>query len=247
MGNANVRLLRSVVRRPARPGTARASVIIITPARCRRSPLPRSDPGTARSRGSGAIMERSEDASASRSRSSCSWPAYSASPPRPRRRTSAPESRGRALGRGRRGSLPRLLRGGRASPTPTGAAATAVLLRIDTPGGLSSSMRDIIQAIVVVAGPGHLLGRPRGRARRERRRVHPDRAAPSRRWRRGRTSGPRTRSGCPGAIESQKAENDAAAYIRSLAEPRGPQRRLGGAGGARVGERHRRGGPRART
>ena len=97
--------------------------------------------------------------------------------------------------------------------------SSAILLRIDTPGGLSSSMRDIIQAILgsrtsVICWVG-----PEG-ARAASAGAFILIACPLAAMAPGTNVGAAHPVGVSGVIESQKAENDAAAYMRSLAETR---------------------------
>lgn len=96
----------------------------------------------------------------------------------------------------------------------------AVLLTIDTPGGLSSSMRDIVQSVLGSRVPVIcLVGPPGARAASAGTFIllacHVAAMAP------GTNVGAAHPVGISGAIESTKATNDAAAYIRSLAEQRG--------------------------
>jgi membrane-bound serine protease (ClpP class) len=98
--------------------------------------------------------------------------------------------------------------------------AEAVLLTIDTPGGLSSSMRDIVQSVLGSRVPVIcLVGPPGARAASAGTFIllacHVAAMAP------GTNVGAAHPVGISGAIESEKATNDAAAYIRSLAEQRG--------------------------
>ncbi len=96
---------------------------------------------------------------------------------------------------------------------------SAVLLRIDTPGGLSSSMRDIIQAILGSQTPVICWVGPEG-ARAASAGAFILISCPLAAMAPGTNVGAAHPVGVSGVIESQKAENDAAAYIRSLAEAR---------------------------
>lgn len=98
--------------------------------------------------------------------------------------------------------------------------AAAVLVRIDTPGGLSSSMREIIQAILGSRVPVVCWVGPEG-ARAASAGAFILIACPVAAMAPGTNVGAAHPVGVSGAIESAKAENDAAAYIRSLAEQRG--------------------------
>jgi membrane-bound serine protease (ClpP class) len=95
--------------------------------------------------------------------------------------------------------------------------ATAVLLTIDTPGGLDSSMREITQAILNADLPVIAYVFPAGaRAASAGTFIllsaHVAAMAP------GTNVGAAHPVGLSGAVASEKATNDAAAYIRSLAE-----------------------------
>lgn len=98
--------------------------------------------------------------------------------------------------------------------------AEAVLITIDTPGGLDSSMRQITQAILNAPVPVLCFVSPEGaRAASAGAFIllscHVAAMAPAT------NVGAAHPVGVSGAIESQKAENDAAEYIRGLAERRG--------------------------
>ncbi|MCA1727228.1 MAG: nodulation protein NfeD [Actinobacteria bacterium] len=97
---------------------------------------------------------------------------------------------------------------------------TPVIIRIDTPGGLSSSMRDIVQAILAADFPVVCWVGPEG-ARAASAGAFILIACPVAAMAPGTNVGAAHPVGVSGAIESRKAENDAAAYIRSLAELRG--------------------------
>lgn len=97
---------------------------------------------------------------------------------------------------------------------------SAVLLTIDTPGGLDSSMRRIIKAILNSSKPVICYVSPQGaRAASAGTFIllacHIAAMAP------GTNVGAAHPVGIAGVIEQKKATNDAAAYIRSLAEQRG--------------------------
>ncbi|HEX9716352.1 MAG TPA: nodulation protein NfeD [Actinomycetota bacterium] len=98
--------------------------------------------------------------------------------------------------------------------------ATAVLLAIDTPGGLDSSMRQIIQAILNSDVPVIGYVSPEG-ARAASAGAFILIACPVAAMAPATNVGAAHPVGVSGAIESQKAENDAAEYIVSLAERRG--------------------------
>jgi len=98
--------------------------------------------------------------------------------------------------------------------------AVAVLLTIDTPGGLDSSMRQITQAILNADVPVIAFVSPAGaRAASAGTFIllsaHVAAMAP------GTNAGAAHPVGLSGAIASDKATNDAAAYIKSLAEAHG--------------------------
>jgi membrane-bound serine protease (ClpP class) len=110
------------------------------------------------------------------------------------------------------------VRGGIASANADGAAA--VLLQIDTPGGYDSSMRSIIQAIDASGVPVVCYVSPSGaRAASAGTFIltacHIAAMAP------GTEVGAAHPVGVSGAIESQKVENDAVAFIRAQAQLRG--------------------------
>lgn len=95
--------------------------------------------------------------------------------------------------------------------------SAAVLLRIDTPGGLDSSMRDIIKAILGSKVPVICYTAPPG-ARAASAGTFIMLACPVAAMAPGTNIGAAHPVGVSGAIESEKVTNDAAAYIRSLAE-----------------------------
>jgi membrane-bound serine protease (ClpP class) len=110
------------------------------------------------------------------------------------------------------------VRGGIASANADGAAA--VLLQIDTPGGYDSSMRSIVQAIDASHVPVLCYVSPSGaRAASAGTFIlmscHVAAMAP------GTEVGAAHPVGVSGAIESEKVENDAVAFIRGQAELRG--------------------------
>jgi membrane-bound serine protease (ClpP class) len=96
-------------------------------------------------------------------------------------------------------------------------AAAAVVISIDTPGGLDSSMRKIIQAILGSGVPVICHVAPEG-ARAASAGTFILIACPVAAMAPGTNVGAAHPVGVSGAINLQKAENDAAAYIRSLAE-----------------------------
>lgn len=98
--------------------------------------------------------------------------------------------------------------------------AAAVLLTIDTPGGLDSSMRKITQAILNTRVPVIGFVSPEG-ARAASAGTFILLACPVAAMAPATNVGAAHPVGVSGAIESQKAENDAAEYIRGLAERRG--------------------------
>lgn len=98
--------------------------------------------------------------------------------------------------------------------------ATAALLTIDTPGGLDSSMREITQAVLNAELPVIAFVSPAGaRAASAGTFIllsaHVAAMAP------GTNVGAAHPVGLSGAVASEKATNDAAAYIQSLAEAHG--------------------------
>jgi membrane-bound serine protease (ClpP class) len=93
----------------------------------------------------------------------------------------------------------------------------AVLITIDTPGGLDSSMRQITQAILTSRVPVICYTAPSG-ARAASAGTFVMLACPVNAMAPGTNIGAAHPVGVSGAIESQKVTNDAAAYIRSLAE-----------------------------
>ncbi len=95
--------------------------------------------------------------------------------------------------------------------------ASAVLLTIDTPGGLSSSMRRITEAILNAEIPVICYTSPPG-ARAASAGTFIMLACPVNAMAPGTNIGAAHPVGVAGAIEQQKATNDAAAFIRSLAQ-----------------------------
>jgi membrane-bound serine protease (ClpP class) len=96
----------------------------------------------------------------------------------------------------------------------------ALLLTIDTPGGLDSSMRTIVQAILNSKVPVICYVSPEG-ARAASAGTFILLSCSAAAMAPGTNVGAAHPVGISGAIESDKAENDAAAYIRSIAEERG--------------------------
>jgi membrane-bound serine protease (ClpP class) len=97
------------------------------------------------------------------------------------------------------------------------AGEPAVLIEIDTPGGLDSSMRQITQAVLGSSVPVICYVAPSG-ARAASAGAFVLTACPVAAMAPGTNVGAATPVGLNGAIGSDKAVNDAAAYIRSLAE-----------------------------
>ena len=98
--------------------------------------------------------------------------------------------------------------------------APAVMIQIDTPGGLDSSMRQITQAILNSKVPVICYVSPQG-ARAASAGAFVLMSCPVAAMAPGTNVGAATPVGLSGAIGSDKAVNDAAAYIRSLAETYG--------------------------
>lgn len=98
--------------------------------------------------------------------------------------------------------------------------SSAVLLTIDTPGGLDSSMRRIVQAILNSPVPVICFVSPQG-ARAASAGTFILIACPVAAMAPGTNVGAAHPVGISGAIEQDKATNDAVAFIRSLAEQRG--------------------------
>lgn len=96
----------------------------------------------------------------------------------------------------------------------------AILITIDTPGGLDSSMREIVQAIVDSDVPVICYVAPSG-ARAASAGTFILLSCPVAAMAPGTNVGAAHPVGVAGAIEQEKVVNDAAAYIRSLAELRG--------------------------
>ncbi|MEX0832442.1 MAG: nodulation protein NfeD [Actinomycetota bacterium] len=100
------------------------------------------------------------------------------------------------------------------------ANAAAVLLTIDTPGGLDSSMREIVKAILNTDVPVVCFVSPQG-ARAASAGAFILISCPVAAMAPGTNVGAAHPVGVSGAIQSEKVTNDAVAYIRSLAEQRG--------------------------
>lgn len=98
-----------------------------------------------------------------------------------------------------------------------GAGNAAVLLTIDTPGGLDSSMRKIVKSILASHVPVICYTAPAG-ARAASAGAFIMLACPINAMAPGTNIGAAHPVGVAGAIEQSKVTNDAAAYIRSLAE-----------------------------
>jgi membrane-bound serine protease (ClpP class) len=98
--------------------------------------------------------------------------------------------------------------------------AAAVLIEIDTPGGLDSSMREITQAILNARTPVICWVGPPG-ARAASAGAFVLTSCPIAAMAPGTNVGAATPVGISGATLSSKIENDAAAYIRSLAQRNG--------------------------
>ncbi len=114
--------------------------------------------------------------------------------------------------------IARYVTGGIAAAADAGAAA--VLLTIDTPGGLDSSMREIVQAISNSDVPVIGYVSPDG-ARAASAGTFILLACPIAAMAPSTNVGAAHPVGLSGAIESEKATNDAAAYIRGIAESHG--------------------------
>lgn len=99
-------------------------------------------------------------------------------------------------------------------------SAAAVLITIDTPGGLDSSMRQIVQTILDSRVPVICFTYPAG-ARAASAGTFIMMACPVAAMAPGTNIGAAHPVGVSGAIEQEKVVNDAVAYIRSLAEQRG--------------------------
>ena len=98
--------------------------------------------------------------------------------------------------------------------------AAAVLLEIDTPGGFDSSMRTIVRSILSSDVPVVCYVAPSG-ARAASAGAFVLMACPVAAMAPGTNVGAAHPVGVSGAIETEKVENDAVAYIRALAEQRG--------------------------
>jgi membrane-bound serine protease (ClpP class) len=110
------------------------------------------------------------------------------------------------------------LRNGIGDAADTGKAA--VLIEIDTPGGLDSSMREITQAILNAGLPVVCYVGPQG-ARAASAGAFVLMSCPIAAMAPGTNVGAATPVGLDGAVGSDKAVNDAAAYMRGLAAQRG--------------------------
>jgi membrane-bound serine protease (ClpP class) len=99
-------------------------------------------------------------------------------------------------------------------------AAAAVLITIDTPGGLDSSMRDIVKSILGSHVPVVCYVSPEG-ARAASAGTFIMMACPVAAMAPGTNIGAAHPVGVAGAIEETKVTNDAAAYIKTLAERNG--------------------------
>ncbi len=100
------------------------------------------------------------------------------------------------------------------------AGSPAVLITIDTPGGLDSAMRQITQAIGASTVPVICYVGPSG-ARAASAGAFVLMSCPIAAMAPGTNVGAATPVGLSGAVSSSKAVNDAAAYMRSLAEAHG--------------------------
>ena len=109
---------------------------------------------------------------------------------------------------------------GRGIADATSAGDAAVLIEIDTPGGLDSSMRKITQAILNANIPVICYVAPQG-ARAASAGAFVLMSCPIAAMAPGTNVGAATPVGVNGATESSKAVNDAAATMLSLAEARG--------------------------
>ena len=105
--------------------------------------------------------------------------------------------------------------------------AQAVMIEIDTPGGLDSSMRQITQAILSSRVPVICYVAPQG-ARAASAGAFVLLSCPVAAMAPGTNVGAATPVGLDGAIGSEKAVNDAEAYIRSIAETYGRDPDLAG-------------------
>jgi membrane-bound serine protease (ClpP class) len=99
-------------------------------------------------------------------------------------------------------------------------AASAIVITIDTPGGLDSSMRQIIKAILSSSVPVVCYVSPEG-ARAASAGTFILTACDIAAMAPGTNVGAASPVGVSGVTEQRKVENDAAAYIRSLAEQKG--------------------------
>ena len=127
------------------------------------------------------------------------------------------------------------------------AGAPLLILRLDTPGGLDTSMRQIIDAMLNCRTPVAVFVGPSGSRAASAGfiiTVSADVAAMAPGTNIG-AAHPVSGMGKMDEVMSEKVTSDAAAYIRGKAERRGPQRGDGGEGGGGEQVLHRDRGPRA--
>ena len=121
--------------------------------------------------------------------------------------------------------------------------AAAVVIKLNTPGGSLDRDERHRGHAARGEGPGHRLGRARGRVRRERRDVHHARREHRPDGARHAASAPRRRSSGQGediaGTIGEKVKNDAIAKITAIAAGPPPQRRLGGVDRRATPARHR--------